>query len=197
MACRTNTSPDWTSDPILALNLKSGYMILHNILAESLEHIAFDLIHDSIVINTEGEFGVPQQFVAMSQTVGWLFANINSRNQSEGPKRDRVANASIGSLQKQFFLVLIGVMLVYEGDAYNKFVDRISRSKKTTQEISILKKVQKDTTCLKQLINTKFSSGSKRLKALSAPTSTHLSASNKPIVKSTKTTLTPAEKAER
>ncbi|KAH9806739.1 hypothetical protein DFH28DRAFT_940602 [Melampsora americana] len=107
MLCRTSSSPDWTDDAVLKGHVKNGYMILHNMLSESLELISFDSIHDNIVIQTEGDFAVPKQF-------------ISARSRSEGSKRvDRVANASIGSLQRQFFLVMLGVMLVYESEMYN------------------------------------------------------------------------------
>ncbi|KAH9806783.1 hypothetical protein DFH28DRAFT_837517, partial [Melampsora americana] len=167
MLCRTSKSAEWTDDPILKGHIKNGYTILHNILAESVEHISFDSIHDSIVIQTEGDFAVPKQFVSMSQTIGWVFQQIAARSRSEGSKRvDRVGTASIGSLQKQFFLVMLGVMLVYESEMYNSFVDRLQRSKKTSAEITLLKTFQKDTSILKQLINTKLSYGTKRQRTI-------------------------------
>ncbi|KAH9806792.1 hypothetical protein DFH28DRAFT_1141596 [Melampsora americana] len=95
MLCRTSKSSDWTDDPILKGHVKNGYTILHNILAESVEHISFDSIHDSIVIQTEGDFAVPKQFVSMSQTIGWIFQQISARTRSEGTKRvDRVGTAN-------------------------------------------------------------------------------------------------------
>ncbi|KAH9806832.1 hypothetical protein DFH28DRAFT_940304 [Melampsora americana] len=124
MLCRTSSSPDWTDDAVLKGHVKNGYMILHNMLSKSLELISFDSIHDNIVIQTEGDFAVPKQFVSMSQTIGWVFQKISARSRSEGSKRvDRVANASIGSLQRQFFLVMLGVMLVYKSEMYNSVVN--------------------------------------------------------------------------
>ncbi|KAH9806755.1 hypothetical protein DFH28DRAFT_940409 [Melampsora americana] len=204
MLCRTSTSPDWTDDAILKGHIRSGYSILHNILAESVEHISFDSIHDSIVIQTEGDFAVPKQFVGMSQTIGWVFQQIAARTRSEGSKRvDRVGSASIGSLQKQFFLVMLGVMLVYESEMYNSFVDRLQRSKKTSAEITLLKTFAKDTSVLKQLINTKLSFGNKRHRTITstdpdAPNTSSAHASSRPIIKSVKPPqLTDSEKKER
>ncbi|KAH9806939.1 hypothetical protein DFH28DRAFT_918416 [Melampsora americana] len=189
MLCRTSSSPDWTDDAVLKAHLKSGYMILHNMLSESLEHIAFESIHDNIVIQTEGDFAVPKQFVSMSQTIGWVFQQISARGRTEGSKRvDRVANASIGTLQRQYFLVMLGVMLVYESEMYNSFVDRISKSKKTSLEINLLKTFQKDTSVLKQLINTKLSYGSKRLRTIT---------SNAPAAESSSRTIIRSKKERR
>ncbi|KAH9807366.1 hypothetical protein DFH28DRAFT_848207, partial [Melampsora americana] len=201
MLCRTSKSPEWTDDPILKGHIKNGYTILHNILAESVEHISYDSIHDSIVIQTEGDFAVPKQFVGMSQTIGWVFQQIASRTRPEGSKRvDRVGTASIGSLQKQYFLVMLGVMLVYESEMYNSFVDRLQRSKKTSAEITLLKTFQKDTSILKQLINTKLSYGNKRHRTITTtdPEAPSASSSKRTIIRSVKPQkLTESEKKER
>ncbi|KAH9814529.1 hypothetical protein DFH28DRAFT_849851, partial [Melampsora americana] len=204
MLCRTSKSPDWTDDPVLKGHVKNGYTILHNILAESVEHISFDSIHDSIVIQTEGDFAIPKQFVSMSQTIGWIFQQISARSRSEGTKRvDRVGTASIGSLQRQFFLVMLGVMLVYESEMYSSFVDRLQRSKKTSSEITLLKTFQKDTSVLKQLINTKLSYGTKRFRTITttepaAAPGTSSQAPSRTIIRSVKPQpLTDVEKKER
>ncbi|KAH9806978.1 hypothetical protein DFH28DRAFT_1156654 [Melampsora americana] len=162
MLCRTSKSPDWTDDPILKGHVKNGYTILHNILAESVEHISYDSIHDSIVIQTEGDFAVPKQFVMM-----------------------------------------LGVMLVYESEMYSLFVDRLQRSKKTSSEITLLKTFQKDTSVLKQLINTKLSFGTKRFRTITTtePAAAPGSSSQVPsrtIIRSVKPQpLSDVEKKER
>ncbi|KAH9814523.1 hypothetical protein DFH28DRAFT_1127573 [Melampsora americana] len=170
MSCRDSDNPIWTSTSKLNLAVKSGYMILHNILAEALEFIAYDATHDNITIDTDGEYAIPKKFMAMSQTVGWLFHQINARSRSEnGPRRDRVSSASIGSLQKQYFLVLTGMMLVYESDTYNREVDRNMRNKKqatSAAEFKQLKAIHKDQTVLRQLVNTQARYTSKRLKGV-------------------------------
>ncbi|KAH9807071.1 hypothetical protein DFH28DRAFT_1140396 [Melampsora americana] len=170
MSCRDSDNPIWTSTPKLNLAVKSGYMILHNILAEALEFIAYDATHDDITIETNGEYAIPKQFMAMSQTVGWLFHQINARSRSDnGPRRDRVSSASIGSLQKQYFLVLTGMMLVYESDTYNRAVDKNMRNKKqatSAAEFKELKAIHKDQTVLRQLVNTQARYTSKRLKGV-------------------------------
>ncbi|KAH9806890.1 hypothetical protein DFH28DRAFT_940092 [Melampsora americana] len=170
MSCRDSDNPVWTSTSKLNLAVKSGYMILHNILAEALEFIAYDATHDDITIDTDGEFAIPKKFMAMSQTVGWLFHQINARSRSEnGPRRDRVSSASIGSLQKQYFLVLTGMMLVYESDTYNREVDKNMRNKKqanSAAEFKQLKAIHKDQTVLRQLVNTQARYTSKRLKGV-------------------------------
>ncbi|KAH9806932.1 hypothetical protein DFH28DRAFT_852696, partial [Melampsora americana] len=170
MSCRDSDNPIWTSTLKLNLSVKSGYMILHNILAEALEFIAYDATHDDIAIHTDGEYAIPKKFMAMSQTVGWLFHQINARSRSEnGPRRDQVSSASIGSLQKQYFLVLTGMMLVYESDTYNKEVNKNMRGKKqanSAAEFKQLKAIHKDQTVLRQLVNTQARYTSKRLKGV-------------------------------
>ncbi|KAH9814525.1 hypothetical protein DFH28DRAFT_894685, partial [Melampsora americana] len=199
MMCRTSRSTDWTDDPVLKGHVKNGYAILHNILAESVEHISYDSIHDSIVIQTEGDFAVPKQFVSMSQTIGWVFQQISARTRSEGTKRvDRVGSASIGSLQRQYFLVMLGVMLVYESEMYNSFVDRLQRSKKTSAEITLLKTFQKDTSVLKQLINTKLSYGNKRHRTITSTEPSPSTSQTRTIIRSVKPEqLTDSQKKDR
>ncbi|KAH9806937.1 hypothetical protein DFH28DRAFT_939964 [Melampsora americana] len=167
MCCRKGDSPTWTEDTKIKGDLKNGYMVIHNILAESLEHIAYDVNHEDIDIDTTGDYSIPKRYVPMSQTLGWLYHQINMRTKSEDGRKDRVSSAGLGSLQRQFFLVLTGVMLVYESNLYNKEVDRIQRSGKkgvTQSEIIELKSIHKDQTCLRQLVNTKHRNVSKRLK---------------------------------
>ncbi|KAH9806766.1 hypothetical protein DFH28DRAFT_849556, partial [Melampsora americana] len=178
MCCRKGDSPVWTEDIKIKGDIKNGYMVIHNILAESLEHIAYDVNHEDIAIDTSGDFSIPKKYVPMSQTLGWLYHQINMRTKSEEGRKDRVSSAGLGSLQRQFFLVLTGVMLVYESNLYNKEAEKIQRSGKkgvSQAEILELKSIHKDQTCLRQLVNTKHRNVSKRLKGTitsKEPTST-------------------------
>ncbi|KAH9814516.1 hypothetical protein DFH28DRAFT_894850, partial [Melampsora americana] len=172
MCCRKGDSPVWTEDVKIKGDLKNGYMVIHNILAESLEHIAYDVNHEDIDIDTSGDYSIPKKYVPMSQTLGWLYHQINMRTKSEEGRKDRVSSAGLGSLQRQFFLVLTGVMLVYESNLYNKEAEKIQRSGKkgvSQAEILELKSIHKDQTCLRQLVNTKHRNVSKRLKGTITP----------------------------
>ncbi|EGG01255.1 uncharacterized protein MELLADRAFT_67208 [Melampsora larici-populina 98AG31] len=168
MSCRKSDSTTWTEVSKLKSDIKNGSMILHNILADSLALISYETQHDDIIIRNDGEFMIPEKFIPMSQTVGWLYHQISMRMKPEGNARgDRVASASVNALQAKFFLVLVGTMLVYKSDCYNREDSKNMRRKKTgnnAQEIAELKAIQKDQTCLRQLVNTKHRNVSKRLK---------------------------------
>ncbi|KAH9806895.1 hypothetical protein DFH28DRAFT_1141220 [Melampsora americana] len=80
---------------------------------------------------------------------------------------------------------------------YNSFVDRMQRSKKASAEIILLKTFQKDTSVLKQLINTKLSYGSKRLRAINSSGPSYETTS-RTIIRSVKPPpLSDAEKKDR
>ncbi|EGG07553.1 uncharacterized protein MELLADRAFT_62516 [Melampsora larici-populina 98AG31] len=153
MACRTDNTLQWTSEPSLKSKLNNSFRTLKQILCDSIDLISYHTEHADINISTTGIHAVPEDMVALSKGIGWLYLQIMVRVQGEEENENKkVHKHGIAWLQRRYLLVIIGLMLIYEGHVYNKkFDDFINNEARTQAEIWNERKDLKDASCLNQL----------------------------------------------
>ncbi|EGG07549.1 uncharacterized protein MELLADRAFT_85625 [Melampsora larici-populina 98AG31] len=153
MACRTDNKLQWTSESGIQSRLKRSYSIIHQILLDSIRNLSHNTPHIDIKIKTTGEHAVPLDMVDIAKGIGGVYQQIMVRGDGEdGDEIRKVNKNGMEWLQRRYLLVLIGLMLVYEGHVYNqKFEDYKKAKRRTQAEVRNMKKILKDASCLNQL----------------------------------------------
>ncbi|KAH9806764.1 hypothetical protein DFH28DRAFT_1141641 [Melampsora americana] len=166
MTIRNNREPEWTSHSIVKGHIAAGYSILHNILADALKIVSFKNDHASINIRQDGEDGIAGPMVEQAKTMTWLARQCFVGEEDAAPKRGRIANATVRSLQKKFFHVLLGVNIVFESEVHNGILIRAEQGGETVRKLKSMKASQKSESVLFQLFNDRNKHESLRVKSL-------------------------------
>ncbi|EGG07547.1 uncharacterized protein MELLADRAFT_85627 [Melampsora larici-populina 98AG31] len=168
MCVRTNRDPDWTKDQMIKGHIHTGYAILHNILADSLKVVAYDYDHSSINIRVDGEDGVHESTSEMSKTIAWLFRQCTSGNDDAISKRGKISNATVRTLQRKYFMVLMAVNLIVESEINNSIIALSTQAGATVRDIKSLKASQRKDTVIHQLMNDRNKYSTSRVKSIAA-----------------------------
>ncbi|EGF97079.1 uncharacterized protein MELLADRAFT_114610 [Melampsora larici-populina 98AG31] len=155
MTCRTDDTEKWATNMELAKDLQGGFRGLLTCLQESLDHITLDTDHNEITIRTEGEDSVHEEFVELSKCMAWLFrgAMVSDRPEVEGKKQSSCnPHRGLAWFKRKFFLVLVGVLMVYEAEQQDLRLEQAEESRKSQAAIKALKAKLKDNSCIKQLV---------------------------------------------
>ncbi|KAH9807192.1 hypothetical protein DFH28DRAFT_1089887 [Melampsora americana] len=150
----------------LKSHISAGYAILHNILADALKIVAFKNDHSNIQIRQEGEDGIAAPMVEQAKTMSWLARQCFAGDDDSGPKRGRIANATVRSIQKKYFHVLLGVNIVFESEIHNGLYRKAEAKGSTVRHLRAMKASQKSESVLYQLINDRNKHSSARLKSI-------------------------------
>ncbi|EGG00360.1 uncharacterized protein MELLADRAFT_67903 [Melampsora larici-populina 98AG31] len=145
----------WGTDAELLKDLNGGFQGLFTCLQESLDHITLDTDHHEITIVTEGEDSVHEDFVELSKSMAWLFrgAMVSNRPEVDGKKSStRNPHRGLAWLKRKFFLVLVGVLMVYEAKQQDLRLERAKESRMPQAAITKLKAQLKDNSCIKQFV---------------------------------------------
>ncbi|KAH9806828.1 hypothetical protein DFH28DRAFT_1141503 [Melampsora americana] len=168
MTVRTDRKPNWTSHSIIKGHIKAGYAILHNTLGDALKIVAFKNDHSSIDIRVGGDDGVAEPMLEQSKTMAWLCRQCWANEDDSGSKqRGRVGNASVKSLQKKFFHVLLGVNLVFESEVHNGLLALAKERGTSVRNLRAMKALQKNGSVLVQLYNDRNKYNSGKVKSIS------------------------------
>ncbi|KAH9806650.1 hypothetical protein DFH28DRAFT_1142564, partial [Melampsora americana] len=168
MTVRTDRDPEWTSHSVVKCHISAGYSILHNILADALKIVSFKNDHGSINIRQEGEDGVADAMVEQAKTMTWLARQCFVGEEDSAPKRGRIANATVRSLQKKFFHVLLGVNIVFESEVHNGLLMKAEKRGETVRKLKSMKANQKSESVLYQLMNDRNKHETYRVKSIAA-----------------------------
>ncbi|KAH9807144.1 hypothetical protein DFH28DRAFT_939272 [Melampsora americana] len=166
MSVRSSREVEWTSHSVVKGHILSGYSIIHNILADALRIVSFKNDHASINIRQEGEDGLAGAMVEQAKTMTWLARQCFVGEDDSGPKRGRIANATVRSLQKKFFHVLLGVNIVFESEIHNGLLMIAEERGETVRKLKSMKASQKSESVLFQLINDRNKHDSGRVKSI-------------------------------
>ncbi|KAH9807130.1 hypothetical protein DFH28DRAFT_1089987 [Melampsora americana] len=163
---QTYREREWTSHSIVKGHILTGYSILHNILADALKIVSFKNDHTSINIRQEGEDGVASVMVEQAKTMTWLARQCFVGDDDSAPRRGRIANATVRSLQKKYFHVLLGVNIVFESEVHNGLLMQAEGRGETVRKLKSMKANQKSETVLYQLFNDRNKHETARVKTI-------------------------------
>ncbi|KAH9806762.1 hypothetical protein DFH28DRAFT_940414 [Melampsora americana] len=166
MTIRNDRELEWSSHSIVKGHIAAGYSILHNILADALKIVSFKNDHTSINIRQDGEDGIAGPMVEQAKTMTWLARQCFVGEEDTAPKRGRIANATVRSLQKKFFHVLLGVNIVFESEVHNGLLIQAEQRGETVRKLKSMKANQKSESVLFQLMNDRNKHESLRLKSI-------------------------------
>ncbi|EGG01254.1 uncharacterized protein MELLADRAFT_67210 [Melampsora larici-populina 98AG31] len=153
MCCRFDTSTDWTDEPTLLKQIRDGYTSIRTIYNQGLQHISSSTIHDNIEIEVEGDLAVPEEFVPFSQACGWIYQQIvMNTDPEESDRKIKTSKRDLAALQRRYFLVLLGIMMVYESHMYNAECVLAEQRGMSGEELADYKKKTSELTCLNQLV---------------------------------------------
>ncbi|EGF97089.1 uncharacterized protein MELLADRAFT_88118 [Melampsora larici-populina 98AG31] len=139
MMCRVDQSRDWTN-------------------------------HSVIKSNLQGDDGVAESTLGMSKTIAWLVSQCYSSNDDKSQtKRSRQSQSTIRTLQKKYFLVFLGVNLIYESEVHNLLLKKAEVVKVPVREIRSMKSTQKYNSVLHQLFNDRHKFRSANAKTIAGP----------------------------
>ncbi|KAH9807126.1 hypothetical protein DFH28DRAFT_939283 [Melampsora americana] len=155
MACRSDDSEKWTSEPVLQSELGAGYRGLKLCLQEALDQVSLQTEHNEIEIKTEGQDAVHSKLVELSKCMAWLHRQtVVQARQDEVVKKTSTRNPPHGLawLKRKYFLVLLGILIVYESEQLDDEIELAENSRRPPAKIAAIKAKLKDASCIRQLV---------------------------------------------
>ncbi|KAH9807076.1 hypothetical protein DFH28DRAFT_939432 [Melampsora americana] len=177
MSCRTNDNSQWTSETQLRTKLKNAFSTIKQILSDCINLVSYNTAHVDIHIRTTGLNAVPKDMVDLSKGIGWLYQQIMVHGQEEDDNVvKKVHRNGLAWLQRRFMQVVMGVMLIYESQKYNKKFDSyITEGDRTHEQIKKMRQTLHDSSCLNQLSQHWVKLHPERALKASMPSVTHTS----------------------
>lgn len=161
MACRSSTSPTWTTEKGIAHELKKAYARLAASISDGIKVVAYKTTTPKVREPETGEHAVWKEFKPMSQCLAWVWRQQTTEEDEDDDTKPR-AKAGRGSdqglawLQRRFLLVLQGFFFVYESHVFNQRIAKANRAGTSASEVKKMENELLNSTTIRSYIAEKI-----------------------------------------